>query len=101
MKKLAMIAWIFILTAGLMAGCFGRRDRETTPATTTASTAAPTVPTTRPHITEPTMPSMEDVIPGTEDTIDPESGENGETIDPDNGSNKGDKDARRKASPKF
>jgi len=44
---------------------------------------------------------MEDMIPGTEDTVDPNSGEDGETIDPTNGANQDDHAARRRNPPKF
>lgn len=94
MKKFLIFALVLVLTMSLMAGCRRKEPAATTTApsaTTAAPTTRPTTaPTTRPTTmptTEPTtMPSqsgtdttdsgMEDLLPGTEDTVDPSSGAN-------------------------
>lgn len=92
MKRFCMIALVLVLTVCLMTGCFGRNnnDSTSTPSTSTAPTTQPTTrpvtrPTTQPT-TQPdsTMPGMDDMIPGTEDTINPTNGANQDT-----GSSKG------------
>ena len=82
MKKFIILPLAFVLTLSVLTGC----RRADTPATTVPSTNA-TVPTTRPTVPPttipPTMPSttmtepdMGDMLPGTEDTIDPTNGAN-------------------------
>lgn len=80
MKKFTVIAFVLVLTLGLFTGCRGTEDNMTTPpATTTPSTSRPaTAPSTQ-ATTETTMPGMDDVIPGPEDTIDPSNGANEST----------------------
>ena len=99
MKKTFAVLLIIALSIALLTGCFGRRKKEPTVPTTTAPTVAPTTRPVTVPTTAPTMPSMDDIIPGTEDTVDPDSGAHGETIDPNNGANR-EKD-NRKNSPKF
>lgn len=82
MRKFIILPLAFVLTLSVLTGC----RRADTPATTVPSTNA-TVPTTRPTVPPttipPTMPSttmtepdMGDMLPGTEDTIDPTNGAN-------------------------
>ena len=90
MKKFFALFLVLVLTVCLFAGCRAN-PAPTTPSTTapttrptTAPTAAPTTaPTTMPTTAPTTMPStdmtdlgMDDMIPGTEDTIDPTNGAN-------------------------
>ena len=93
MKKFCSIALVLVLTVTMLAGCRGTTQTNTSaPSTapttkpTTAPTSAPTtMPTTAPT-TQPTQPStdmtgpdMGDMIPGTDDTIDPSNGANQDT----------------------
>lgn len=92
MKKVLSITFVLVLTVATLAGCRSRNPEPTTVPTaaptraTTAPTSAPTtMPTTAPT-TQPTMPStdmtgpdMGDMIPGTDDTIDPTNGANQDT----------------------
>ena len=95
MKKTVAIALVLVLTVCLLAGCRSNKPQPSTdPSTqsTAAPTVAPTVrPTTEPS-TEPstqattgsTQPSdtgsgMDDMLPGSEDTIDPTNGANQST----------------------
>ena len=82
MKKFIILPLAFVLTLSVMTGC----RRNVTPENTSPSTNA-TVPTTMPTVPPttipPTMPSttmtepdMGDILPGTEDTIDPTNGAN-------------------------
>jgi len=81
MKKIIILALVFVLTMCVMTGCRSVDDTATTaPSTTVAPTTRPTVPpTTNPPTTMPsitTEPGMEDILPGTEDTINPTNGAN-------------------------
>ena len=94
MKKFLSIAFVLVLTVAVLAGCRSNKPAPTTVPTapptraTTAPTTAPTtLPTTAPT-TQPTQPStdmtgpsMGDMIPGTDDTIDPTNGANHDTTD--------------------
>lgn len=87
MKNLTILALVFILTAGLMTGCgCSNSNADTIPTTTVAPTSAPTTmpsttaPSTTPS-TDMTMPSVDDLVPGPEDTIDPSNGANQSTGD--------------------
>lgn len=89
MKKFCSIALVLVLTVTVLAGCRSNPPADTSATTTaptrvtTAPTSAPTtMPTTAPT-TQPTHPStdmtgpdMGDMIPGTDDTIDPTNGAN-------------------------
>ena len=81
MKKISIFALALVLAMSVMTGC-RRADNTTTtvPSTTVAPTTRPTVPpTTTPPTTMPsvtTEPDMGDMLPGTEDTVDPTSGAN-------------------------
>ncbi len=89
MKKILSVAFVLVLTVAVLAGCRSNKPEPTTVPTsaptraTTAPTTAPTtMPTTAPT-TQPTQPStdmtgpsMGDMIPGTDDTIDPSNGAN-------------------------
>lgn len=85
MKRFSMIALVLVLTVCLLTGCFGRNKNDNTSVPSTAPTTnVTTQPTSRPATqptTQPdgTMPSMDDMIPGTEDTIDPTNGANQDT----------------------
>ena len=90
MKKICILALVLVLTVSVMAGCRSGNSGDTTNTTaapTTASTAAPTtMPTTAPTTSPATMPTtvmteptMEDILPGTEDTVDPTNGANNST----------------------
>ena len=92
MKKVFSIALVLVLTVATRAGCRSRKPEPTTVPTsaptraTTAPTSAPTtMPTTAPttQATQPstdmTGPDMGDMIPGTDDTIDPSNGANQDT----------------------
>ena len=86
MKKICSIALGLVLTVSMLAGCRSTKPAETSAPTapstrpTTAPTTAPTtMPTTAPTTaptTEMTEPSMDELIPGTEDTINPTNGAN-------------------------
>ena len=82
MKKLIILPLAFVLAMCVLTGC-RRADAPATtvPTTTVAPTTRPTVPpTTTPPTTMPsttaTEPGMDDMIPGTEDTVDPTNGAN-------------------------
>jgi hypothetical protein len=80
MKKISIFALALVLAMSVMTGCRRADTTNTTaPSTTVAPTTRPTVPpTTTPPTTMPsttTEPSM-DILPGTEDTIDPTNGAN-------------------------
>lgn len=84
MKKFCMIAFVFILTAGLFTGCRRNVPEGTTvPSTatvpTTRATVPPTTPATRPT-TQPTMPSTADTIPGTDSTAGTNDGGMDDTV---------------------
>lgn len=81
MKKISILVLAVVLTVCVMTGCRRADDTVTTvPTTTVAPTTRPTVPptitppTTMPSVT--TEPGMVDILPGTEDTIDPTNGAN-------------------------
>ena len=80
MKKISILALALVLTMCVLTGCRGTDNTATTTSTTTQPTSRPTLPpatnppTTMPSIT--TEPTMEDMLPGTEDTIDPTNGAN-------------------------
>lgn len=89
MKKFCSIALVLVLTVTLMAGCRSNQPADTSAPTskpTRPSTAATSAPTTMPttaattQATQPstdmTGPGMEDMIPGSDDTIDPTNGAN-------------------------
>ena len=97
MKKIISIALVAVLTLCVFTGCRSGAANNTAPVTTAPaprpSTAPTTAPTTRPTTapttapteasttpsTDMTMPDMQDVVPGPEDTIDPSNGANQET----------------------
>ena len=88
MKKICSIAFVLVLTVAVLAGCRSNTPASTSASTeptrvTTAPTSAPTtMPTTAPttQATQPSTdmigPSMGDMIPGPDDTIDPTNGAN-------------------------
>lgn len=81
MKKYSILALVLVLTLSVLTGC-RKADTTvtTTPTTTVAPTTRPTVPpTTVPPTTMPPMttePTMMDILPGTEDTVNPTNGAN-------------------------
>ena len=81
MKRISIFLLVLVLAMSVLTGC-RRTDTNvtTTPSTTTQPTVRPTVPpTTNPPTTMPsitTEPSMEDILPGTEDTVNPTNGAN-------------------------
>ena len=78
MKKFFALFLVLVLTVCLFAGCRAN-PAPTTPSTTAPTTAPTTMPTTAPTTmpsTDMTDPGMDDMIPGTEDTIDPTNGAN-------------------------
>ena len=81
MKKISIFALALVLALSVLTGC-RKADTNvtTTPSTTTTPTTRPTVPpTTTPPTTMPpvtTEPTVMDILPGTEDTIDPTNGAN-------------------------
>lgn len=77
MKKFTVIAFVLVLTLGLFTGC-GRNDDNMTTATTPSTTRPATTPSTQ-ATTGTTMPGMDDMLPGSEDTIDPSNGANEST----------------------
>ena len=95
MKKIIAIALVLVLTVCALAGCRSNQPQTTTvPTTTAAPTTKPipaptTAPTTQPTTAATTMPTtastdmtgpdMGDMIPGTDDTIDPTNGANQST----------------------
>jgi hypothetical protein len=90
MKKFIAIALVLVLTVCALTGCRSKKQEPTTVPTTAAPTTRPTTapttaPTTMPTTTpteastDMTGPSMDDLIPGTEDTVDPSSGANQDT----------------------
>jgi len=96
MKKYLILALALVLTLFALTGCRSKQPETTTTAPTTMAptTAAPTTrPTTAPTTaatTQPTtqattgdtMPGIDDMIPGTDDTIDPSNGANQSTDSP-------------------
>ena len=82
MKKICSIALVLVLTVSMLAGCRSTKPAVTTTPTapstrpTTAPTTAPTTMPTTQATTEMTEPSMDELIPGTEDTINPTNGAN-------------------------
>ena len=82
MKKYIVLPLAFVLTLCTLTGCRRANTPATTvPSTTVMPTTQPTVPpTTMPPATMPsttaTEPSMGDLIPGTEDTVNPTNGAN-------------------------
>lgn len=81
MKKIGIFALALVLAMSVMTGCRRVDNTVTTePSTTVMPTTRPTVPpTTTPPTTMPsvtTEPGMVDILPGTEDTIDPTNGAN-------------------------
>lgn len=81
MKKFSILALVLVLTLSVLTGCRKTdTNATTTPSTTTMPTSLPTVPpTTTPPTTMPsvtTEPTMVDILPGAEDTIDPSNGAN-------------------------
>ena len=88
MKKYIALVLVLVVALSVLTGCRRNKPAETTVPTTTAPTTRPTTaPTTRPTTaptTQPTTmpttgPGMEDMIPGSEDTIDPSNGANNST----------------------
>ena len=96
MKKILCVSLAAVLTLCALTGCRSKAPEATaapsapsakpTTAPTTAPTTRPTTPPTTAPTTAPTtpsdgmtMPDMEDMIPGGEDTIDPSNGANQET----------------------
>ena len=86
MKKFCILAFVVVLAVSVMTGCRFGGSMDTT--TTTATTEAPTTiaPTTRPTTAPTTLPttvatepSTMDILPGTEDTVDPTNGANNTT----------------------
>ena len=103
MKKICIFALIAVLTLGLLTGCRSNTPMNTTVPPTAAPTTQPTTaPTTRPTTAPTTAPTTEPIIdemlPGTEDTIDPTNGE--VTVDPNAGANE-DSQARNRRMPKY
>jgi hypothetical protein len=85
MKKFSIIALVLVLTVSTLAGCRKTDTNVTTVPTTTMPTSRPTVPpTTTPPTTMPsvpaTEPSMDEMLPGTEDTVNPTNGANQDTV---------------------
>lgn len=84
MKKFFSIALVLVLTVALLAGCRSNPTNGTSaPAATAPTTRATIAPTTRPTTAPTTQPStdmtgpdMGNMIPGTDDTIDPTNGAN-------------------------
>ena len=92
MKKILCITLAAVLTVCALTGCRSKAPENTTPSTAPATrpTAAPTTRPTTPPTTAPTtapttpstdmtMPDMGDMVPGSEDTIDPSNGANQDT----------------------
>ena len=81
MKRISIFLLVLVLSMSVLTGC-RRTDTNvtTTPVTTTLPTIRPTVPpTTNPPTTMPsitTEPSTMDILPGTEDTVNPTNGAN-------------------------
>ena len=103
MKKICTFALVAVLTIGLLTGCRSNNPMNTTVPPTAAPTTQPTTaPTTRPTTAPTTAPTTEpiidDMIPGTEDTINPTNGE--ATVDPTAGANE-DSQARNRRMPKY
>jgi len=90
MKKYVAMALALVLTLGVLTGCRRKQPEMTTTAPTTMApttrpttvpatrptTSPTTAPTTMPTTGMDTMPGMDDMIPGPEDTIDPSNGAN-------------------------
>lgn len=97
MKKILCASLAAVLTMIALTGCRSKAPENTTVPTTVPATRPTTVPATQPttapttapatHPTttptapsgDMTMPDMQDMIPGAEDTIDPSNGANQET----------------------
>ena len=78
MKKFSIFVLVLVLVMGVLTGC--RRvdnDTNTDPSFTTVPTSLPTVPpVTNPPATKAPDSGMVDILPGTEDTINPSNGAN-------------------------
>ena len=93
MKKFLCISLAAVLSLCVLAGCRSKTPAATTTPSTVPATRPTTAPTTRPTTppttapttaptspsTDMTMPDLDDMIPGSEDTIDPSNGANQET----------------------
>lgn len=103
MKKICIFVLVAVLTLGLLTGCRRNNPMDTTTPSTAAPTTQPTTapttrPTTAPTTAPTTEPMIDEILPGTEDTIDPTNGE--ATVDPTAGANE-DGQTRGRMMPKY
>ena len=90
MKKICTLSLAAVLAMCLLAGCRSNKPMDTTAPSTAAPTTMPTTaPTTRPTTPTTTQPIIDDMLPGTEDTLEPSNGAEEGTVDPNAGANEG------------
>ena len=104
MKKTYVLILAAVLMLSMLTGCRRMNPTDTTVPSTAAPTTAPTTlpttaPTTAPTTTPTTEPFPEDILPGTEDTVDPSSGANVNPMDPTVGTTQD--PARNRRTPKY
>ena len=100
MKKTYVLVLAAVLMLSLLTGCRRMNPMDTTVPSTAAPTTAPTtLPTTAPTTAPTTEPFPEDILPGTEDTVDPSSGANVDPVDPTVGTTQD--PARNRRTPKY
>lgn len=98
MKKICLLILALAAVTGILSGC-GCTAGTTTPNTTAtvpSTTQQRPAETTRPTVPMPTMPSEREMIPGTEDTIDPSNGADNGMVDPTAGANENARHGRRR-----
>ena len=101
MKKICMLGLAAVLILCLLTGCRGNKPMDTTVPTTVAPTTMPTTaPTTAPTTMPTTQPIIDDMLPGTEDTLPPTNGSEDGTVDPSAGANE-DANARSRSGSGF
>ena len=88
MKKVLLLIISLTAVTSMLVGC-GCTAGTNMPTATPAPSATQPRPseTVRPTTATPTIPSGEEMIPGTEDTIDPSNGADDGMVDPTAGAN--------------
>lgn len=105
MKKICMLSLVAVLILCLLTGCRGNKPMDTTVPSTAApitrpTTAPTTAPTTSPTTAPTTQPIIDDMLPGTEDTVPPSNGSDDGAVDPSAGAND-DTNARSRTGSGF
>ena len=101
MKKICMLSLVAVLILCLLTGCRGNKPMDTTAPSTAAPTTRPTTaPTIAPTTAPTTQPIIDDMLPGTEDTVPPSNGAEDGAVDPSAGAND-DTNARSRTGSGF